>query len=388
LQELTASKEAYYLTFNRDEIFKNLIASEGHFRNLVTAKDDVGFLNCIVKHLADAEGHCDEAISHALIVEGEDSSKRFLDLRETIKAFRKAIQTQPMTRDKGIREIRRIRRLFEGFNEAYDVSKCETCGDPTEISVKLDEIINKIRHTPIALHEADDFLNMEKDMADKVIKALSEKYNIEPPKLIISDKCHEPHIAAYHQDNIYVCRSGINLHVLIHEFAHHMQKKGGKPLKEDEAEKYAIDFFNNPQKTLYALHNHVNSDKALKSNREIGLVYAGDSLGVFAHQILQSLNVRYPGGFFGQPVSTWGDLVALVGSIYGAQKLDDPWDTLALTTGAFVAMDLYNVLLGMVSPSVKLTTVTVPTVPVQYTTQNNIAVKPVPSYAQGRYIVS
>ncbi|KKM03626.1 hypothetical protein LCGC14_1772580, partial [marine sediment metagenome] len=62
------SKEAYYLSFNRDEIFKNLIAGEGHFRNFNSQKEDsVGFLNCIVKHLADAEGHCDEAVSHALI---------------------------------------------------------------------------------------------------------------------------------------------------------------------------------------------------------------------------------------------------------------------------------------------------------------------------------
>ena len=105
------SKESYYLTFNKDEIFKSLIACEGHFRNLKSAdKDSAGFLNCIVKHLADAEGHCDEAISHSLIVDGKDSSNSFLVLRDEIRSLRKWIQRSPITRDEGIIEIRKVRR--------------------------------------------------------------------------------------------------------------------------------------------------------------------------------------------------------------------------------------------------------------------------------------
>ena len=101
---MVGSKEAYYLTFNRDEIFKNLIASEGHFRNFNSQKEDsVGFLNCIVKHLADAEGHCDEAVSHALISENGDTSKLFLDLREEIKELRKWIQSSPISRDEALK---------------------------------------------------------------------------------------------------------------------------------------------------------------------------------------------------------------------------------------------------------------------------------------------
>ena len=132
------SKEAYYLNFNRDEIFKNLIASEGHFRNFINLKEDTaGYLNCIVKHLADAEGHCDEAISHALIAETKDESQYFLELRDEIRGFRRWIQSSPITRDEGIREIRKLRRRFEAFNSAYDVSKCETCGDSEEIMAEV-----------------------------------------------------------------------------------------------------------------------------------------------------------------------------------------------------------------------------------------------------------
>ena len=144
------SREGYYLNFNKDEIFKALIASEGHFRNFKEIKlDKVGFLNCVVKHLADAEGHCDEAISHALIAENEEKSRRFLELRDKIRDFRKWIQSSPITRDDGIREIRKIRRRFESFNPDYDVSKCETCGDPAEVMQEITKILNDLKKTPL-----------------------------------------------------------------------------------------------------------------------------------------------------------------------------------------------------------------------------------------------
>ena len=123
------SKEAYYLNFNQDEVFKNLLASEGHFRNVDPKQDSYGFMNCIVKHLADAEGHADEAISHALIVKGKADSQKFNKLRDELKSFRKKLQESSIDQAEGIKEIRRIRRYFESFNPKYDVSKCQSCGD-------------------------------------------------------------------------------------------------------------------------------------------------------------------------------------------------------------------------------------------------------------------
>lgn len=186
------SKEGYYLNFNRDEIFKNLIASEGHFRNFTNLKEDEkGFLNCIVKHLADAEGHCDEAISHALIAENEETSRSFLELRDTIRDFRRYIQSSPITRDEGIKEIRKIRRCFEAFNPDYDVSKCETCGDPAEVMDEITKILDNLKKKPLAVaaHEpiANEFLLMERELAEKLITKLSEKYGVEPPKIEILD---------------------------------------------------------------------------------------------------------------------------------------------------------------------------------------------------------
>jgi hypothetical protein len=130
----SAGKEEYYLKFNKDEVFKNLIATEGHFRNVEeTGVDREGFLNCAVKHLADAEGHLDEAISHSLIVENEVSSKMFRELRNEVKELRGDLQLGQVSPEEGIRRVRQARRNFETFNPEYDISLCEACTVKVEV---------------------------------------------------------------------------------------------------------------------------------------------------------------------------------------------------------------------------------------------------------------
>lgn len=124
-----AGKEPYFLRYNKDEIFKNLIGAEGHLRNAMQKKSEIakGFLNCVIKHAGDAEGHSDEAISHAAIVEGEEKSEHFLELRDKIKNFRWKIQKNELTPYQAIKEVRQIRHDFEAFNPEYDISKCKSC---------------------------------------------------------------------------------------------------------------------------------------------------------------------------------------------------------------------------------------------------------------------
>ncbi len=358
------SKESYYLNFNKDEIFKNLIASEGHFRNFNDLKQDkAGFLNCIVKHLADAEGHCDEAISHALIAKDRETSRRFLELRDEIRNFRKWIQSSPITRDEGIREIRKVRRQFEAFNPDYDVSKCETCGDPSEVMEEITKIISDLKNKPhaMAAHEndAEDFLIMEKEMAEKVIAKLSEKYGVDPPELVISDECHNPMAGLYtvdrrdgHSDvyKIMVCKTGVNLHVLAHEFWHHVQAKKGKHIDEGEAEKFAIDLFASPhQKGLYSNHAHSHSEVKMSLRtvgisdwKDVGVVYGGNVLGFSTDYGLKYLDTLRPAGWMGQPVSFWGDLLGAVGGALGALYLEAPYNLLSALVGGYLATDLIN----------------------------------------------
>lgn len=121
-------KEEYYLLFNKDEIFKNLIATEGHFRNVSRLGIDTeGFLNCAVKHLADTEGHLDEAISHSLIAKNEETSNNFRTLRNEVQQLRHDLQAGTVSPEEGIRRTRQVRRYFESFNQEFDVSRCKAC---------------------------------------------------------------------------------------------------------------------------------------------------------------------------------------------------------------------------------------------------------------------
>jgi len=387
-------KERYYLNFNRDEIFKNLIASEGHFRNFKSLKEDTaGYLNCIVKHLADAEGHCDEAISHALIAENEETSRSFLELRDTIRDFRRYVQSSPITRDEGIREIRKLRRQFEGFNSDYDVSKCETCGDTSEVMENITEIISKLKNNShaIAAHDADakDFLVMEREMAEKVIAKLSEKYGVKPPKLIISDKCHKPMIGFYTADQIMVCKTGVNLHVILHEFWHHVQATNGMHLDEGEAEKFALELFETPyEKGLYSIHAHSHNelkmsvrDVGISDWKDVGVIYGGDLLGFSTDYGLKYLDTLRPEGWMGQPVSFWGDVLGAVGGVVGALYLEAPYNLLSALVGGYLATNLVNHIIRMAP---LITRVYTP--PLVYTPPATVT--PPAVTTKGRYIVA
>jgi len=133
-----ASKEAYYLEYNKDNIAKNLIQAEVHFRNIdPNVEPEVGFQNCILKHLLDAEGEAEEAISHSLVVEGEESAKKFTELRDKIRKLRKRMQKAWVPPEEGIKKIRELRRFFESFNPEYDISKCRSCGPIIEKGSQL-----------------------------------------------------------------------------------------------------------------------------------------------------------------------------------------------------------------------------------------------------------
>lgn len=133
-EPVQVKKEPYYLEFNKDEIFKNLIATEGHFRNVEeTNIDDAGFMNCAVKHLADAEGHADEAISHSQIAADEKTSAKFKQLRNKIRDLRHDVQHGTVSPGKAIEYVRETRHYFEEFNPEFDISKCKAC----EIKVEM-----------------------------------------------------------------------------------------------------------------------------------------------------------------------------------------------------------------------------------------------------------
>ena len=140
------------------------------------------------------------------------------------------------------------------------------------------------------------------------------------------------------------------MHVLAHEFWHHVQKEKGRHLDEGEAEKFAVDLFEAPrQKGLYANHNHSHNDrKMVKSIKDVGIIYGLQQLGFAADYGLKYADTLRPEGFLGQPVSFWGDILGAIGGIAGALYLDAPYDLVAAMVGGYLSTDLWNQLARMV----------------------------------------
>lgn len=121
-------KEIYFLDYNKDNIFSNLIQAEDHLKKVTHP----GFSQCVLKHLIFAEAEADEAIAHSMVAE-PDKTNLFKELRNSLSSLRKTIQTGIFDPDEAIIETRKIRRKFENFNKEFDISKCNACGTSKSI---------------------------------------------------------------------------------------------------------------------------------------------------------------------------------------------------------------------------------------------------------------
>lgn len=213
-----------FLKWNKDEIFKGLIAIENHFRYLRS-----GDFGCIIKHLAEVEGHCDEAISHAAELGLEELSNKFRELRDMVKDFREKLSEYSPT--EGIRRVRELRKFFESFNMEYSV-KC-ACGEA------------KVMHSKTN----NAYLELEKEYAEKVLDMLSDEYKVPKPKLVLLDECPVKEPVAFgefrvkegsKEPEIVMCKTAVDLHKMFHEWHHYMQYLDRKPLDEKDAEEFAL----------------------------------------------------------------------------------------------------------------------------------------------------
>lgn len=116
-------KELAFLEYNKQNIFTNLIQAEHHLANL-GSKYDMGFAQCVNKHLAFALGEADEAYMHSLVANPEHAPK-YKELRAKIQSL--IINFKNMTPEEAIKEVRAVRKQFESFNEDYNTEKCEAC---------------------------------------------------------------------------------------------------------------------------------------------------------------------------------------------------------------------------------------------------------------------
>ncbi len=299
--------EAKFLEYNKDNIFISLVQAEGHFRNLESGFAGRGeFLSCVSKHLAYAEGEAEEAVSHSLLVEGPTRSQEYAKLRNDLRELRKKIQAGAVGPEDGIREVRKIRAMFERLNPPFDTSQCRSCGSAEEVLKRL-----------------GDLKDVERDMAERVLGDLSSKYGVEPPKLEISDSCHEPNEGLYRTDGtIKMCRGGVNLHVLLHEFKHYYDHTVGKSLDEGDAEAFAVETV---EKGLYypsAKHNHSEGKMVSSAVKDVALVVGGVNIGWGVGYAAKAyIDPMAPGAIMGQDPSLLIDVGGTVAAIIGALKL-------------------------------------------------------------------
>jgi hypothetical protein len=118
-------KTREFLSYNKDNIFKNLLQAEHHAK-MLDGEVRGGHANCIVKHLAFIEGEAEEAINHAQLVEPQ-KVEYFKALRDIVYLLRKQVMSGLTTSEDLNRKIWVLRKMFESFNEEYDTTKCTAC---------------------------------------------------------------------------------------------------------------------------------------------------------------------------------------------------------------------------------------------------------------------
>ena len=320
------------------------------------------------KHLPGVAGLASEGLGFA----ETDDERNFMEcLMSQARVFKAKIRSGKYRTQADMNAIkdwaREARHRLVAKNWSGDWVRLET-GDSAEIMKSATKILNVLKNHPqnVAYHEVDinEFLVMEQQMATKIIAQLSKKYGVEPPEVIISDKCFEPMFGIYTKGKIGVCKTGVNLHVLVHEFKHHLQAENGSHFDEGEAERFAINLFKTPNhKRLYAFHNASLNDKKMIRNskldkKDVGVVYGGELLGYSTAYALKYLDTLRPAGFMGQPLSFWGDLIGAAGGALGAIYWRAPYSLLSALVGGYLATDLVNHIIRLAPVAVVVPTAT------------------------------
>jgi len=371
-----------FLVYNEDNVMKQLLAIEDHLRHL-SSNYKSEEASCVVKHILTLSEQCDEGISHASELNESEKAEIFRAIGYGASRLKDKLAKQYSPYEL-IKDVRELRRKAEKLNPIYNLEKCNSCGSVEETINKLKETLQKIKQPT--------FKELEENMARQVIKTLADKYGVQPPKLEISDDCHEPDVGVYMDGTIKLCRGGVNLHVILHEFGHYLQHKHGKPIDEAEAERFAIEVMS---KNLYARHGkYEDGEKQLAvSIRDIAFVYGGEHIGKGIVRGLEFLDVQYPGAVFGLDPSLIVDVAGSVGGVLGGLYLKPPFDILSVLIGGYMSTDLWRHAEKMATPAAGVRFVPVTATKTE-TKVSGFAIKPeaevVPTGTApvGRYVIT
>lgn len=133
------NKYEYFLEYNKDGIFKNLLQAEDHLKRV----SNPGFAQCVVKHLSFCEGESEEGVAHALHID-KKNVENYKDLSRKIFEIRVALQKGEIKPNEAILKVREARKFFESFNKEFDISKCQACSmSKTEFLEKAKALLAK-----------------------------------------------------------------------------------------------------------------------------------------------------------------------------------------------------------------------------------------------------
>jgi len=163
-------KIAQFLEYNRDEVFKNLLAVEEHLRFAKpgTTSSEAA---CIIKHLAEIESHCDEAISHASELGYDEEVDYWRQIRDKVRDLRYRIMLEGIQNPtEMIRDVRQIRQILESFNPELSAMGCGVCGAAMQLGEnKQEESTKAIPQLPQFIEPNTQNLNRGLDI-NKTIK--------------------------------------------------------------------------------------------------------------------------------------------------------------------------------------------------------------------------
>jgi hypothetical protein len=336
-----AGNVSYFLKFNKEEIFKNLLHAEGHLRNAEPGARPEE-LQCLIKHLADAEGHADEAISHAAALGDDEASLKFRRLRDMLRDLRREFQAGLRRVEDGIRRVREARGFFESFNPEFDVSRCTACGE------SLRKALEALGAPKASLRA------LEEELAERVVEEAAKRHGVPRPRLVILDACpsQEPSLyAAFKvldgQPTIEACRGAVDRHKVLHEFGHYLQYLRGQPLDEEEAERFALEALAPHEKALNEGAAAHPSGGSMPTWREVGLIYGGSHIAKGLERAFVEVD-KYVGKA-ASPVqerpSTWLNVVLGVALpvVSAALKVKkEPLGTLLALVGAHMSTKVWD----------------------------------------------
>jgi len=190
-------------------------------------------------------------------LEDEEENRRLKEIGVKLSNIRKGLETtqigfpNPKIKPRGTVEdlekaIKEVDSALGNVHEA--LAECKTCAS-------IEEFLERLKTYTTSLGD------IERQTAERVLTHLSQKYGVPKPKLRIVEDCplKEPSMFGAHRNGeIEMCKGGVDVHKLAHEFKHYMDSLKGLPCDEEGAEEFALKETSSPSGAKRVKYNKLD----------------------------------------------------------------------------------------------------------------------------------